>query len=191
MRLSTVSGMSSNFTSVSTAWGIDIWPYVSSSSGRAPKPARRSRCSTSRSEVRGIVFPAHILGMRRPLDNKIRAKLPPDEPACQDRRAREQPPPQAAIRPPADGELHHLARRGRFTSRALNRRRDPAPVGEEIALDQNGIPKLGANFVIARAAVSCRQAGHIVVLGNGRRRKISRHHCVIDPLGGESVHESA
>src|SRR4029077_11687134 len=127
-----------------------------SSSGRAPNPARRNRCSTWRSAVFAMSrqSPGQILVTVATLDNVFFPQLFPDEPAREPRHAHEKAEPHIAVGPPSHGEVEDEPRTCGFTIRARDNLSNSAAVREQVALNPHGITQLCANFVIARAAIA-------------------------------------
>ena len=101
------------------------------------------------------------------------------------------PAPQRSIRRPADREIQDQAGDRRCTLRAGDDARNPAAIGEQIPLDQDGIPELRANFVIDGAAIAPRQPPDAVAdrLDDASRGVLAGNHRVVDPLGGKPVDE--
>ena len=62
-----------------------------------------------------------------------------------------------AVGPTADGEVEDQPGTGAFTMRADDDLGNSAAIREQIPLHQHRIPQLGANFVIAGAAVAAGQ----------------------------------
>src|SRR5439155_12735062 len=155
--------------------------------------ARGGGSDSSLGECHLDAFSRPLLNTRAEPDNVFFHKALPGDPAREEWRARQHPAAQAPVRSPSDYELQDELDEGPFTIRAANDTRDSAAVREQVLLDSHRIPKLNANFVIARPAVTSSEAGRGVRPARENRAcsQVARHHCVVDAFGGKGVDESA
>src|SRR5579872_1775505 len=111
----------------------------SSSSARAPKPARRSMCSICESGMKPM------------------AQSLPDDARREERRSRQHPAFQRPVPHLSNSEIQHERGTRRFTMRAVDDVAYPTAVAKEIALNVDRIAQFRPDFALARPGVASRQ----------------------------------
>src|ERR1700730_11871020 len=97
------------------AWGIDMAPYVSSSSGGARKPARRRRCSIGGSQFPATNVPP--LAVRFGANQYVLQVFPP-EASSDERCPGQNSPPDLTISPTTGCKIQNEPDDRPFTMRA-------------------------------------------------------------------------
>src|SRR6478736_5665541 len=152
--LSTSSGRRSYSTSRVTDPVNDSCRYASSSSGRAPNPPRRRRCSTCGSKMKeaiGRPSDSSDVGRAR---QEFRLQPTPGQMSCETRNAAKHPPPKRGITQPTDSKIENQPRQLWFLRRAVDHVGNSAAIRKQISLNQYGIAELCADFALHRALIA-------------------------------------